>query len=72
MLFTILVSSAFAQSDSLQKVKIKKYSKVWNLSFEQGAMLGNGTEVGDQLAEASYYNGLDFRLGFRLNNYSDI
>jgi len=30
------------------------------------------TEVGDQLAEASYYNGLDLRLGFRINDYSDI
>lgn len=70
-LIIITFSSAiFAQSDTL--TKIKKYSKVWNLSFEQGAMLGNGTEVGDQLAEASYYNGLDFRLGFHINDHSDI
>lgn len=64
--------SVFAQPDTLSKPKARKYSKVWNLSFEQGAMLGNGTEVGDQLAEASYYNGLDFRLGFHINDHSDV
>ncbi len=67
-----LFTFAYAQSDSSSVTKTRKYSKVWNLSFEQGAMLGNGTEVGDQLAEASYYNGLDLRLGFRVNDYSDI
>lgn len=72
LIITALSTSSFAQSDTLSNVKTKKYSKVWNLSFEQGAMLGNGTEVGDQLAEASYYNGLDLRLGFRVNDYSDI
>ncbi|MBK6967533.1 MAG: acyloxyacyl hydrolase [Bacteroidales bacterium] len=35
-------------------------------------MLGNGTDIGDQLADASYYNGLELRLGFRLNDHTDI
>lgn len=65
-------SAASAQSDTLSKQKTKRYSALFNLSFEQGAMLGNGTEVGDQLAEASYYNGLDFRVGFSINNHSDL
>jgi hypothetical protein len=69
---TILSLAVFAQSDSLPTKNVKKYSKVWNLSFEQGAMLGNGTDIGDQLAEASYYNGIDFRLGFSLNDHSDV
>ena len=72
LIISSLLTAAYAQSDTLSKQKTKKYSKVWNLSFEQGAMLGNGTEVGDQLAEASYYNGLDFRLGFHINDHSDI
>ncbi|HNW54823.1 MAG TPA: acyloxyacyl hydrolase, partial [Bacteroidales bacterium] len=61
-----------AQADTLTNQITRKYTKNWNLSFEQGAMLGNGTDIGDQLAEASYNNGLDFRLGFRLNDHSDI
>lgn len=40
--------------------------------FENGAMLGNGTEIGDQLASSTYYNGLDFRLGFRLNDTTSM
>jgi len=70
--FIFFTTHALAQSDTLATTKTKKYAKVVTLSFEQGAMLGNGTEVGDQLAEASYYNGLDVRLGFRLNDHSDI
>ena len=75
LLVLIIVYSAIfasAQPDTLTNQKTRKYTKNWNLSFEQGAMLGNGTDIGDQLAEASFYNGLDFRLGFRLNDHSDI
>jgi hypothetical protein len=35
-------------------------------------MLGNGTDIGDQLADASYYNGIDIRLGFTKKNHSDV
>lgn len=75
LLVLIIVYSAIfasAQPDTLTNQETRKYTKNWNLSFEQGAMLGNGTDIGDQLAEASFYNGLDFRLGFRLNDHSDI
>ena len=75
LLVLIIVYSAIfasAQPDTLTNQETRKYTKNWNLSFEQGAMLGNGTDIGDQLAEESYYNGLDFRLGFRLNDHSDI
>lgn len=72
LIMNALVVLVFAQTDTISKVKVRKYSKEWNLSFQQGTVLGNGTEVGDQLAEASYYNGLDIRLGFRLNNLNDI
>lgn len=34
-------------------------------------MLGNGTEIGDQLANSTYYNGLSFQLRFRENNLKD-
>ena len=35
-------------------------------------MLGNGSEIGDQLAAATYYNGIDLRLGFRLNDTTSM
>ncbi len=72
LIISFLSIAAFPQSDTLSEKKTKKYSKVWNFSFEQGGMLGNGTDLGDQLADASYYNGIDIRLGFTKKNHSDV
>lgn len=74
ILLTIFMSGSFcySQSDTISKQKVRKTTKVWSLSFEQGAMLGNGTELGDQLIESSYYNGVDLHLGFSKNNHKDV
>jgi len=71
-LICVYSSHAIAQPDTLIKQKTKKYSTCWTLSYEQGAMISNGSEVGDQLAHSSYYNGLEAHLGLCMNNQSDI
>ena len=58
--------------DSLPPIPVKKQVKYLDIRFENGAMLSNDTDVGDQLVNSSYYNGLDVRLGFRRTNPNDI
>jgi hypothetical protein len=67
LLFSFFLSATHSFSQT-ETHKNPKYVKYLDFRFENGAMLGNGSEIGDQLAEASYYNGLDLRLGFRLND----
>lgn len=50
----------------------KKYAKYLDFRIENGAMLGTETELSDQLLNASYYNGLDLRLGFRKTDPDDV
>lgn len=50
----------------------KKYVKYLDLRFENGAMLSNDTDLGDQVVNSSYYNGIDVRLGFRKADPYDI
>ena len=78
-LFTIIILTlcAFHPGFSQDSVKIsiekdKKYAKYLEFRFENGAMLSNDTELGDQLVNSSYYNGIDVRLGFRKTNPDDI
>ncbi len=59
------LSAQFKQDTTAYKSPTKKYLKYLDLRFENGAMLGNGLEPGDELIESSYYNGLDLRLSFR-------
>ena len=61
-----------AQTDTVAGQETKKYSFSWTLSYEQGSMISNGSEKGDQLAQSSYYNGVDLQLGFHKNNQADI
>lgn len=61
----------FAQIDSTQ-TKEKKYNTVYTLSFEQGPMFPSGGDVGKALANSTYYNGVDFRVGRRKTDYNDI
>ena len=68
-LIVLFPSTVFSQTEP---VKTPKNVKYLDLRFENGAMLGNGTEIGDQLAAASYYNGLDIRLGFRKNDTTSM
>lgn len=50
----------------------RKYIKYLDARIENGAMLGSDNEIGDQIVNASYYNGLDFRLGFRKTDTTDV
>lgn len=81
LIFTLILLFVFglgySQVDNVTKVKKeKKFVKYLDLSFENGAMLGNDSEFSDQLVNSSYYNGMDIRLGFRradrYNIYSNV
>lgn len=69
----ISINLLFGQSsDSLKLKPQKNFVKYLDVRFENGAMLSNDTEVGDQLKNSSYYNGVDIRLGFRKSDPDDI
>ncbi len=78
-IYTLLVIALFAaqsgfsqDSIKISSEKDKKYIKYLEFRFENGAMLSNDTDLGDQLVNSSYYNGFDIRLGFRKTNPDDI
>jgi len=71
LLFFISSFSYGQYSDSIT-IKTPKYVKYLDFRFENGVMMGDGTDLGDQLVNASYYNGLDFRLGFRVSNPDNV
>lgn len=73
MLSFVFFSTQNKAQDSLtiKKEPTKKYAKYLDFRFENGTMLSNDTEVGDQLVNSSYYNGIDVRLGFRKTNPND-
>jgi hypothetical protein len=50
----------------------RKFVKYLDGRFENGAMLSNSSELGDQLVNSSYYNGLDFRLGFTRTDTNEV
>jgi hypothetical protein len=52
--------------------KVRKYIKYLDFRVENGTMLGNGSEIGDQLVNQSYYNGIDIRLAFRKSDPYDV
>ena len=71
LIFIVFVYFAgFAQNDSIL-IRKHKYNKVASYSFEVGSMLGNGSDLGDKLANRSSYRGYEARLGFKLNNLAD-
>ncbi len=74
-LFTIFLVpiGLFAQS-SLENISTpdKKYIKHIDFRIENGAMLSNDTELGDQIVNSSYYNAVDIRLGFQKADPYDI
>ena len=49
----------------------KKYIKYNDFRFENGTMLGDGSDLANQVINGSYYNGIDFRLGFRKTDVYD-
>lgn len=50
----------------------RKYIKYLDFRIENGAMLSNSSEFGDQIVNSSYYNGIDIRLGFRKTDTSNV
>ncbi|MCZ4409084.1 acyloxyacyl hydrolase [Cryomorphaceae bacterium 1068] len=61
-------SPSFAQESLDIPVPSKKYIKYLELRLENGAMLSNGTDFGDEIVNSSYYNAVDVRLGFQNTN----
>jgi len=65
-----------AQEDTTYQTNLKKRTTSLHVSFEQGAMLGNSSEMSDELVNNSYYNGIDFRYGWtkndRKNTYNQV
>lgn len=73
MLFLFITPLTIAQDSlSLTAAPTKKYAKYLDVRLENGAMLGTGSELSDQLINASYYNGFDVRLGFRKTDPDDV
>lgn len=72
-LLATLTLCLFAQAQTTDSTKneSKKYVKTLNLNIENGTVLSNGSTISDQLIDASYYNGVDLRLGFRKTNPKD-
>ncbi len=72
-LFSFTVTKAqFRRDTTNYQIPKKKFIKYLDLRFENGAMLGNGLEPGDELIESSYYNGLDLRLAFRISDPDNV
>jgi len=74
-LITILVVNQIAVGQNTEASNVdpqKKYIKYLDARFENGAMLSNSSDFGDQIVNSSYYNGLDIRLGFRKTDTSDV
>ena len=67
-----LASPIFGQLSQQDSIPKKKYIKYLDVRFENGAMLSNDSELGNQLVNSSYYNGVDFRLGFRKSDPNDV
>ncbi|TAJ14332.1 hypothetical protein DMA11_05615 [Marinilabiliaceae bacterium JC017] len=74
MLFVILIAhQTYGQfADTTQIIPQRKQIKYLDVRFENGAMLSDDTEFGDQIVNSSYYNGFDIRLGFRKSDPDDV
>lgn len=68
----MVIFGSTAQNATEKKKKPKKFSALYMASFEMGSMLGNSTDIGKQLSESVFYDGLDFRLGFNKNDQKEI
>jgi len=67
VVFLTAISSFLSAQEVNTEIPIpeKKYIKYLDFRFENGAMLSNGTDLGDQIVNSSYYNAIDLRLGFQ-------
>ncbi len=70
-LFFVLISSALctcAQDDTLSQPAFIKY---FDIEYEYGNIIGNGSEGSNEILKEPGYNGLDIRIGFRKNKKND-
>ncbi|NOX45813.1 MAG: hypothetical protein GXO89_02420, partial [Chlorobi bacterium] len=73
LVFFFSAQFVFAQdSETVSPKPQKKYAKYIDARYEFGAMMGTDTEWSDQILNSSFYQGLDFRLGFRKTDPNDI
>ena len=70
IILSCLSTASFAQ-DSIPTPS-KKYIKYVGFRLENGAMMSNSTDLGDQIVESSIYGALDFRLGFHKTDPYDV
>ncbi|TLX76612.1 acyloxyacyl hydrolase [Labilibacter sediminis] len=68
----LLLPATIAQTNDIASEKTPKFIKYLDVRLENGAMLSNGSDLGDQIVNSSYYNGLDLRLGFRKSDPKDV
>ena len=59
-------------ADTAKNSSKRKYIKYHDFRFENGTMLGDGSDLAKQVINSSYYHGIDFRLGFRKTDASDV
>ena len=70
--FTLALNTFGQDTIDFKPAKVRKYIKYLDLRLENGTMLGNGNEIGDQIVNSTYYNGIDVRVGFRKTDPNDI
>lgn len=68
-LFFLSIVSAQIKNDTTSS---KTYNVNLKLDVENGITLSNGSAEGDDLVAASYYNGVDVRVGFRRRDKNHI
>ena len=68
----VFINVALGQNADSTIIKDKKFVKYLQFRLENGIILNNGIEESSELIKNSYYNGVDFRLGFRLTDPDDI
>jgi hypothetical protein len=63
----LFIDGLFGQSIEPKQngLESKKYIKYIEVRMENGLMLSNGTDFGNQIVDGSYYNAVDLRLGFQ-------
>ncbi len=71
LLMVVFSQAVHAQIDTKMDSRAKKYYHSLNISMENGAMLSNDTELGDQIVNSSYYNGFNLQYGWSKNDPED-
>jgi len=72
LISSLVLLQALAQEMPDIPTPSKKYIKYLSLRLENGTMMSNGSELGDQIINSSYYNAWDIRLGFQKTDPYDV